>query len=109
MTFDREARETRHAEHDAAKHHSKKGLSDRDQTALDRAYDPASEDETEALQTESIAESAAIDGDINQADIIVLPGTGGPDDDGDVEVDPAELNLSGDSIPGHPKPASHPH
>ncbi|MCU1475856.1 MAG: hypothetical protein JWQ64_549 [Subtercola sp.] len=109
MTFDSEARETRRAEHDAAAHHSKKGLSDRDQTALDRVYDPASEDETEALQNESIAESAAIDGDIDQADIIVLPGTGGPDDDGDVEVDPAELNLSGDSIPGHPKPASHPH
>jgi hypothetical protein len=25
----------------------------------------------------------------------VLPGTGGPDDVGDVDVDPGELNMSG--------------
>lgn len=28
-------------------------------------------------------------------DVNVLPGTGGPDDVGDVEVDPDELNMSG--------------
>ncbi|MEF2979200.1 hypothetical protein [Subtercola sp. YIM 133946] len=109
MTFESEARRTRKAEHDSANHHSKKGLSDRDLTALDRSYDPASEDETEVLQDDSVSQSDAIDGDIDQSDVLVLPGTGGPDDDGDVEVDPAELNLSGDSIPGHPKPPSHPH
>jgi hypothetical protein len=28
-------------------------------------------------------------------DVNVLPGTGGPDDVGDVEVDPDDLNMSG--------------
>jgi hypothetical protein len=28
-------------------------------------------------------------------DVRVLPGTGGPDDVGDVDVDPSELNMSG--------------
>lgn len=103
MTADREARETRHPEEDAARPHSKHGLSGRDLTALDRAYGPASEDETEVLQNSAISDSEAVDDvDIDQADIKVLPGTGGPDDVGDIEVDPAELNLSGDSIPGHP-------
>ncbi|MEA9983707.1 MULTISPECIES: hypothetical protein [Subtercola] len=109
MTFEREARETRHAEKDAAQQHSAHGLSDRDLTALDRADDPQSEAETEVLQNESVSDSAAIDDDIDASDVDVLPGTGGPDDYGDTEVDPAELNMSGDSIPGHPKPASHPH
>ena len=108
MTFDEEARKTRKAEDDAARTHSKKGLSDRDQTALDRVNSPQSEDETEVLQNEAISDSDGIDHDTNRSDIEVLPGTGGPDDVGDIEVDPSELNLSGDSIPGHPKPASHP-
>ncbi|RFA12804.1 hypothetical protein B7R21_10045 [Subtercola boreus] len=84
-------------------------MSERDQAALDRVGTAQSENDTEALQNEPIADSDAVDDDTDLADINVLPGTGGPDDDGDVEVDPAELNLSGDSIPGHPKPASHPH
>ena len=32
---------------------------------------------------------------VDPGDIKVLPGTGGPDDVGDVEVDPDELNMSG--------------
>ncbi|WP_237656978.1 hypothetical protein [Agreia sp. COWG] len=70
---------------------------------------PASERDAEAKQAEGVESSAAVDSDVDAADVLVLPGTGGPDDVGDVEVDPSELNLSGDSIPGHPKPASHPH
>ncbi|RFA09375.1 hypothetical protein B7R54_09105 [Subtercola boreus] len=109
MTFENEDRRTRHAEKDAAKHHSDHGISERDQAALDRVSTAQSEEDTEVLQNEPIADSDGVDGDTDLADINVLPGTGGPDDDGDIEVDPAELNLSGDSIPGHPKPASHPH
>jgi hypothetical protein len=40
----------------------------------------------------------------SEDDTQVLPGSGGPDDVGEIDVDPDELNLSGDSIPGHPKP-----
>ncbi|MDF2444511.1 MAG: hypothetical protein JWR01_2714 [Subtercola sp.] len=109
MTFESEDRKTRHAEKDAAKHHSLHGISERDQTALDRVNSPQSEDETEVLQDEAVADSDGVDAETDVADIQVLPGTGGPDDVGDIEVDPSELNLSGDSIPGHPKPASHPH
>jgi hypothetical protein len=36
-------------------------------------------------------EAASADAD----DVRVLPGTGGPDDVGDVDVDPGELNMSG--------------
>ena len=44
------------------------------------------------------------DDEIDSDAVKTLPGTGGPDDVGEIEVDPSELNLSGDSIPGHPKP-----
>lgn len=64
---------------------------------------PTSERDTVAKQSTPVADSEAVDDD-TEAQVKVLPGTGGPDDIGDVEVDPEELNLSGDSIPGHPKP-----
>ena len=54
---------------------------------------PTSETDTEVKQSESVTSSSAVDGDVDESDIAVLPGTGGPDDSGDVEVDPAELNL----------------
>lgn len=80
-------------------------------TASDRRDDddptfdsPRSEEVTEDLQATPIGDSAAVDADTNTDDVKTLPGTGGPDDGGDIEVDPSELNLSGDSIPGHPKP-----
>ncbi len=67
------------------------------------ATDPTSERDTAAKQSAPVSDSSAVDED-TEAEVDVLPGTGGPDDVGDVHVDPAELNLSGDSIPGHPKP-----
>lgn len=68
---------------------------------------PRSEADTEVMQNTSVLSSeTARDPEVDDSQIEVLPGTGGPDDVGDVEVDPAELNLSGDSIPGHPKPGS---
>ena len=54
---------------------------------------PTSETDTEVKQSESVTSSSAVDGDVDGSDVAVLPGTGGPDDSGDVEVDPAELNL----------------
>lgn len=54
---------------------------------------PTSEADTEVKQSESVTSSSAVDGDVDESDVAVLPGTGGPDDSGDVEVDPAELNL----------------
>jgi hypothetical protein len=57
--------------------------------------DPASETETEHKQDDPLPET--IDDDIDEDDIRVVPGTGGPDDVGDVDVDPADLNMPGRS------------
>lgn len=68
------------------------GLSDERQTAKDTAYSPSSDRETEAKQ----------DGHETHADpdaagrATVLPGTGGPDDVGDIEVDEDVLNMPHD-------------
>ncbi|WP_165063144.1 hypothetical protein [Marisediminicola senii] len=67
----------------------------------------ASERDVQASQDEEVTDSAtAAESDVDDSQVQVLPGTGGPDDVGEIEVDPSELNLSGDSIPGHPKPGS---
>lgn len=69
------------------------------------ANDPASEGDTEVKQNESIADSEALKDDAIDGTLVdVLPGTGGPDDSGDVDVSSRDLNLGGDSVPGHPKP-----
>ena len=66
--------------------------SDADQTAKDRSYSPGSERETEVKQEDSTGAS-------------VRPGTGGPDDVGDVPVppeddlDPATIVQRGDIGP----------
>ena len=68
---------------------------------------PTSERDTQAKQDGAVTDSAtAADAEVDETQIGVLPGTGGPDDVGEIEVDSRELNLSGDSIPGHPKPSS---
>jgi hypothetical protein len=85
------------------------GLSSKEALEKDMSYSPSSDSDDDALQDQAVGDSPAVDSDMESSEITVLPGTGGPDDDGDVEVDPSELNLSGDSIPGHPKPPSHPH
>ena len=83
------------------------GISERESLEKDTHYSPRSEKDTEAKQDESVSASAAVqDDDVDSSQVDVLPGTGGPDDVGDVDVDPSELNLSGDSIPGHPKPTA---
>src|SRR3954447_13157906 len=57
----------------------------------DTSYSPASETETEQKQADPLP--ATLDDDIDERDVRVVPGTGGPDDVGDVDVDPADLNL----------------
>jgi len=55
---------------------------------------PEAELDTRALQNDDVTESAALDdADIDSDDVRTLPGTGGPDDEGDVDVDPGELHL----------------
>jgi hypothetical protein len=51
----------------------------------DTAYTPASDTDTEALQQDQ--DSAAFDDpEIDESAVNVLPGTGGPDDEGDVSL-----------------------
>lgn len=61
----------------------------------DVAYSPASDTDTESMQNSSTPPTTGpADPDIDYDAVNVLPGTGGPDDEGDVEVDPDELPFS---------------
>jgi hypothetical protein len=71
------------------------GLDDETLTAKDMSYSPASETETAAKQDDPLP--GALDDDIDPDDITVVPGTGGPDDVGDVDVDPGDLHLPHDT------------
>lgn len=53
---------------------------------------PNSIDSTEELQRDPQG-SPALDQDVENDAVKTLPGTGGPDDEGDVEVDPDDLRL----------------
>jgi hypothetical protein len=59
----------------------------------DTSYSPASETETQQKQNDPLP--ATVDEDIDPDDVRVVPGTGGPDDAGDVDVDPDDLNVPG--------------
>ena len=65
------------------------------QLAKDVSYSPASESETEERQ-KSPRHSAATD-DVDPDAVETLPGTGGPDDNGSVEVPDADLNVPRDT------------
>ena len=68
----------------------------------DVSYSPASETETERKQESSATSTEATsDPDIDEGDVQVLPGTGGPDDVGEIDVDPNEVSLNGKPFPGH--------
>ncbi len=59
-------------------------------------YADSNERDIRAKQAEAPSSSAATrDDDLDTAPVRVLPGTGGPDDVGDIEVDPDDFNLSG--------------
>ncbi|WP_205649328.1 hypothetical protein [Agromyces sp. LHK192] len=68
-------------------------LSDDEQLRKDVSESPGSETETSAKQADPIPDS--LDSEIDADRIRAVPGTGGPDDAGDVDVDPDELNLPG--------------
>jgi hypothetical protein len=69
-------------------------LDDERQTEKDISYSPASDRET-AERQKSPAESPATD-DVD-ADVQTLPGTGGPDDPGDVSTATGEIDIPRDS------------
>ncbi|MCU1509743.1 MAG: hypothetical protein JWQ12_2008 [Glaciihabitans sp.] len=47
-------------------------------------------------QSENVSNSAAFnDDEIDETSVKVLPGTGGPDDTGDTEVEPGDYNRTG--------------
>jgi hypothetical protein len=64
-------------------------LSDAEQARKDVSSSPGSEDETAAKQRDPLPDS--LDDDIDATRIRAVPGTGGPDDAGDVELDPDEI------------------
>ena len=63
-------------------------LSEREQLRKDTGESPASEREVAAKQ----ADQSTPD-DVDGSGVRTLPGTGGPDDCGDIDVDPADINL----------------
>ena len=65
-------------------------IGDTEQTRKDTSYSPASETETQAKQDGS--RPPAIDPDA-AAKVKVAPGTGGPDDVGDVDVNEEDITL----------------
>jgi len=67
-------------------------LNDEEQTAKDMSYSPGSEREQARNNEDDRAEELARDG-IDPAKVRTLPGAGGPDDVGDVDVPEEELNL----------------
>lgn len=55
---------------------------------------PRSNRETDELQSSDVEESVAVhDEQIEEDDVNVLPGTGGPDDVGDVDVDESDIRI----------------
>lgn len=54
---------------------------------------PSSERETEVLQDDQDGSPVFDDPDLDRSAVKLLPGTGDPTDDGDVEVDAAEIHL----------------
>lgn len=64
-------------------------LDDDELTRKDVSYSPASEQETAAKQRDPLPDG--IDDDIDTSRIRAVPGTGGPDDAGDVDLDREEV------------------
>ncbi|WP_205647473.1 hypothetical protein [Agromyces badenianii] len=83
--------ENRSAENPEAAREEPAPLGDAQQTRKDVAYSPASEAETAAKQDDG--DPTDLDPDIDPDDVRAVPGTGGPDDEGDVDVDPDDLNM----------------
>ena len=59
----------------------------------DTNYSPGSDTDTDELQ-DAQEQSPALDvEDIDEDAVRTLPGTGGPDDEGNIEVDEEDLNI----------------
>lgn len=69
------------------------GLPEHEAVRKDMTYSPASETETQHKQADPLPDT--VDGDIDADAVRAVPGTGGPDDPGDVEVDPDDLHVPG--------------
>ena len=60
------------------------------------SYPDSNERDIDAKQQSAAGDSAAFDDpEIDAEKVEVLPGTGGPDDVGDTEVEPADYNRTG--------------
>ncbi len=68
------------------------GIPESDAVRKDMSYSPSSERETAQKQDDAADD---LPDDIDASQVQVAPGTGGPDDGGEVEVDPDDLNLPG--------------
>ncbi|WP_414172216.1 hypothetical protein [Clavibacter tessellarius] len=79
---------------------------DTSDTRQDKDFTSPSEDDTQVKQSEQIVESEGVSDDVPAAadDVQVLPDRADPTTSGRSTSTPTRLNLSGDSIPGHPKP-----
>jgi hypothetical protein len=62
-----------------------------DDLRKDTNYSPGSDTDTERLQNQQ--SPALHDDEIDEAAVKTLPGTGGPDDEGQIEIDPEDLDL----------------
>jgi hypothetical protein len=71
----------------------RQGESESDVVRRDMTYSPGSETETQQKQDDSLDET--LPDDIDKSSVTLAPGTGGPDDGGDIDVDPEDLNLPG--------------
>jgi len=63
----------------------------------DTDYSPSSDRDVDALQDDQAGSPALDDPDIDRSKVALLPGTGDYDDDGQVDVEPGDVQ-----IPRHP-------
>ncbi|SFI21718.1 MULTISPECIES: hypothetical protein [Microbacterium] len=68
------------------------GIPESDAVRKDISYSPSSERETAQKQGDDRGD---LPDDIDASQVQVAPGTGGPDDAGDIDVDPDDLNMPG--------------
>ncbi|MCS5716912.1 hypothetical protein N1027_02060 [Herbiconiux sp. CPCC 205763] len=67
---------------------------DEDTVEKDMSYSPASGRETEQAQDEPRTSAHFDDPDIDEAAVKSVPGVGGPDDAGDIDVDEEAIRAS---------------
>ena len=78
------------SDHEPLSESGQEPLAEPDAVRKDMRYTPGSDTETREKQDEA---ATSPDDDVPDDRIRTRPGTGGPDDVGDVEVDPDELNM----------------